>query len=199
MKCTSCKKSHHARCHKLYARNRCQFNNWKCWNCLNVKAIKCNHCKLTIAWNLYPVQCSVCSKNFHKKCAKLSSKQVPFWTCHQCTRLEFPFGNLQDDEFISAINGVDNFDENKLNLLPSFSVQSLLDKITSHACIETGEFESETVNSKYYTPNEFLAKKFSKSKFSILHLNIASIPYKWTARSNSSFKPSIWSDCNIRN
>ena len=51
----------------------------------------------------------------------------------------------------------------------------MLDKITSSACIETGEFESETVNSKYFSPNEFLSRKFSKSKFSILHLNIASL------------------------
>ena len=176
IKCISCNRYHHSRCHKVFARTRQQINSWKCWNCLNVKVIKCSHCKKTIARSLYPVQCSSCSKNFHKKCAKVYSKQAPCnWSCNGCLRLELPFANLPNDEFIGIINGLDNIDNTKLNLLPSFSVQSLLDKITTHACIETGEFESETVNSRYFSPNEFLAKKFSKSKFSILHLNIVSL------------------------
>ena len=176
IKCASCNQWHHKRCHKVFARTRNKIKNWKCWSCLNIKATKCNHCKKTIARNLYPLQCSTCSKNFHKKCGKIYSKQVPpNWNCHQCTNVEFPFASLQHEEFINTINGIDNIDETKLNLLPSFCVKSLLDKITNHSCIETGEFESETVNSKYYTPHEFLAKKFPKSKFSILHLNIASL------------------------
>ena len=175
IKCSSCKKLHHQKCHKIYARTRYQINNWKRWSCLNVKAIKCKQCKKTIARNLHPVQCTICKKNFHKKCAKLPKNICNNWNCQDCTGLEFPFCNLSNEEFISTINGIDNTDKTKLNLLPSFSVQTLLDKITSDVCIETGGFESETVNSKYYAPNEFLARKFAKSKFSILHLNIVSL------------------------
>ena len=176
IKCISCKKPHHARCHKIFARTRYQINNWKCWNCLNVKRIKCKKCKKTIARNLHPVKCTSCQKNFHKKCAKSPLNQVnDKWTCQECTGLELPFCALSNEQFLCTINGIDNIDHTKLNLLPSFSVRTLLDKITSNICIETGEFESETVNSKYYSPNEFLAHKFTKSKFSILHLNIVTL------------------------
>ena len=175
IKCISCKNIFHRRCHKVYSRTRYQTNNWKCWNCLSIKRINCKKCKKTIARNLHPVQCRSCQKNFHKKCARLPlNKTFNNWTCHDCTGLEFPFCKLSNEEFLGTINGIDNIDETKLNLLPSFSLQTLLDKI-SNAYIETGEFESETVNSKYYSPIDFLARKFPKSKFSILHLNIVSI------------------------
>ena len=121
------------------------------------------------------MQCVSCKKHFHKKCAKLTSKGSNIWTCLECLCFELPFSNLSNEDFIRTINDVGDIDQTKLNLLPSFSVQTLLDKITSEACIQTGEFESETINSKYYSPNEFLARKFSKSKFSILHLNIVSL------------------------
>ena len=176
IKCSSCKKIHHRKCHKVYARTRYQINNWKCWSCLNATRIKCKKCKKTIARNLQPVQCTSCKKNFHKKCAKLTSNHIcNWWSCHDCTGLEFPFCNLSNEEFLGTINGIDNIDETKLSLLPSFSVQTLLDKITSNICIETGEFEADTINSKYYSSNDFLARKFSKSKFSILHINIVSL------------------------
>ena len=174
IKCTGCKRDFHRRCHKVFARTRYQINTWKCWGCLNVKAIKCKKCKKTIARNLRPVQCSSCHKHFHKKCGKVPLN-ISKWICLDCSGLELPFCKLSNEEFIRTLNGVDDFDQSHLNLLPSFSVQTLLDKITSDVCIETGEFESETVNSKYYSPNEFLARKFSKSKFSILHLNIVTI------------------------
>ena len=41
--------------------------------------------------------------------------------------------------------------------------------------IETDEFLSDSIDSKYYKPEEFIAAKIPKNTFSILHLNIASL------------------------
>ena len=73
------------------------------------------------------------------------------------TGLEFPFCNLSNEIFLRSIKGIGNIDSTKLSSLPSFSGQTLLDKIKTNACIETGDFESETVSSKHYSPNDFLA------------------------------------------
>ena len=176
IKCILCNRFYHQRCHKVFTRTRQQINSWKCWGCLHVKATKCSGCKKTIARSIHPVKCSSCSKNFHKKCSKIPLKNCQNkWTCHDCCRVEIPFYNISNDDFIATINGIDNIDDTKLNLLPSYSVQTLLDKITNSAYVESGEINSETVNSKYYTPNEFIVKRFAKSKFSILHLNIVSL------------------------
>ena len=40
---------------------------------------------------------------------------------------------------------------------------------------ETDEFMSETISLKYFTPSEFLASKLPSNKFSMLHINIASL------------------------
>jgi len=58
--------------------------------------------------------------------------------------------------------------------IPSFSVQSLLDKLPGQT-FSTDEFLSDSITSKYFTPGEFVSTNFSKKQFSIFHLNIASL------------------------
>ena len=41
----------------------------------------------------------------------------------------------------------------------------------------TDEFLSYSINSKYYSPTEFIDAKFSKKSFTMIHLNIASLQY----------------------
>ena len=41
--------------------------------------------------------------------------------------------------------------------------------------IETDEFINDTIQSKYYSPAEFISAKFNKRKFTIVHLNISSL------------------------
>ena len=62
-----------------------------------------------------------------------------------------------------------------LNILPSFSIQTLLDTISGAITIETDEFLSDSIESKYYKPEDFIAEKIPKNSFSIMHLNIASL------------------------
>ena len=40
---------------------------------------------------------------------------------------------------------------------------------------ETDEFLSESISSKYFTPSEFLKRKFSPNNFSMIHINFASL------------------------
>ena len=59
--------------------------------------------------------------------------------------------------------------------LPSFKIKSLLDKIPGNISIQTQEFLTNSISSKYYSPNDFITSKISKNCFSIFHLNIASL------------------------
>ena len=60
------------------------------------------------------------------------------------------------------------------NVMPSFTIQSLLDQMPGQN-FETDDFMGETITSKYFTPSEFLASKLPPNKFSMLHINIASL------------------------
>ena len=40
---------------------------------------------------------------------------------------------------------------------------------------DTDEFISDTVESKYHTPAQFISEKFSKKSFTMFHMNIASL------------------------
>ena len=61
-----------------------------------------------------------------------------------------------------------------VNSMPSFTSQSLLDQIPGQN-FETDEFMSETITSKYFTPSEFIEQRLPSNKFSMLHINIASL------------------------
>ena len=61
-----------------------------------------------------------------------------------------------------------------INSMPSFTIKSLLDQMPGQN-FETDEFMSETITSKYFTPSEFLEQKLPPNKFSMLHINIASL------------------------
>ena len=62
----------------------------------------------------------------------------------------------------------------RLSNLPSFSIQSLLDQLPGQN-FSTDDFLSDSIESKYYTPAQFIAEKFSKKAFTMIHLNIASL------------------------
>ena len=70
------------------------------------------------------------------------------------------------------------FDEETTDFLkdvPSFSIQTLIDQLPGEN-FDTDEFISDsTIESKYYSPAEFISAKIPKKSFSILHLNIASL------------------------
>ena len=57
---------------------------------------------------------------------------------------------------------------------PSFSIKSLLDQMPGKK-IDTDQFMSNNILSKYYTTSEFLSAKFFNKTFSVFHLNISSL------------------------
>ena len=62
-----------------------------------------------------------------------------------------------------------------VNLTPSFSIASLLEKIPGTFKNNTDDYLSDSVSSKYYTPSDFISSKFSTDSFSVFHMNIASL------------------------
>ena len=86
-----------------------------------------------------------------------------------------PFGNINDENMKLANHGMNNeciyFLVDKY---PSFSIKSLLDEMPGHK-INTDQFMSNSILSKYYTTSDFVSAKFYNKNFSIFHLNISSL------------------------
>ena len=137
--------------------------------------IKCNICHKTIQSSVIPPNCIKCNKKFHKSCIKnLFTKNLNL-ICPKCSLSELPFYNINNNELILTCSGIKTPETDNLDAMPSFSIKTLLDKLPGNITIQTGDFTSDNINSKYYTPIEFSRKKFPKDNFSILHINIVSL------------------------
>ena len=190
VKCFTCKTFYHVKCsgvnHKTFAALVDSGNNWNCQSCVEQKEpknknnnckTKCNKCRKTIAKKKVIIKCNQCECYYHSICAGVSFSQFrkcTSWTCNLCVEIILPFATLSDEKLKLTLKGKDiTFGEN-ITLTPSFTIQSLLEKIPGTFSEKTEDYLSDTVDSKYYTPSEFLASKF-KQPFSILHINIASL------------------------
>ena len=86
-----------------------------------------------------------------------------------------PFANIHDENMKLTSQGVcDDNIEFPVNKTHSFSIQSLLDQMPGQK-IDTDQFMSNSILSRYYTTSDFLSTKFSNQNFSIFHLNISSL------------------------
>ena len=122
--------------------------------------------------------CCVCRHHFHLKCGEVNKKDMPLphdWICSGCTMKTLPFGNINDENMKLTIHGLsdDNIDL-FVDKCPSFSIKSSLDQMPGQK-IDTDQFMSNTIFSKYYTASDFLSAKFFNSNFAIFHLNISSL------------------------
>ena len=115
----------------------------------------------------------MCNKPYHKKCTKVYSDYN--FLCHLCTLSEMPFFDLDDSSILFTLKGINKSEYANLELLPSFSIKTLLDKLPGNITIQTDDFTSDSISSKYYTPIEFLENRSAKNNFSVLHINIASL------------------------
>ncbi len=137
---------------------------------------KCGECKKKIRKNMPAAHCFDCHKYFHLKCARHYDKHAPLdWACSACTIKSLPFSKVNDEIMKLAIHG---FDDETIEFIneksPSFTIQSLLDKIPGQK-FDTDQFLGNSINSKYYAISDFVSAKFSNNKFSVFHLNIASL------------------------
>ena len=120
-------------------------------------------------------KCHNCHDFYHFKCLKINNNGTEGFLCNACQLDNLPFSGINDSIFSLTLQGKEVNDSECLKLAPSFSIQTLLDQMNGSVTIETDEFLSDSIYSKYYTPAEFLQTKISKNAFTILHLNIASL------------------------
>ena len=130
---------------------------------MNKKRRKCKTCAKNLILRKY--KCFKCNFFYHKKCEP--QLENPGNICSKCIQSFMPFFSLENLQFIDHI-----MPERPQNS-PSFSIQSLLDKMKHKS--DENEFLSESVKSAYYDTNEFSAKKIEKGSFAMMHLNISSL------------------------
>ena len=107
----------------------------------------------------------------------LTRKNLPLppdWLCPLCSTESLPFSTITNDDLLLTLNGCDAKTTDFLKDVPTFSIQSLIGQLPGEN-FDTDDFISDTVESKYYTPAEFITTKFKKRSFSLMHLNIASL------------------------
>ena len=168
--CHACHSKFHMACYKIKSNK----TKWTCCDCEKIKHRKCCACRKTISKTFLPIVCVICENKFHKKCVNIKANQNRF-VCDACTSSELPFFQMSDNELSLLTSGIEVSPTANLETLPSFSIKTLLDKLPGKVTIQTGDFTSDFINSKYYTPIEFQKKNFPAKNFSILHINIVSL------------------------
>ena len=121
--------------------------------------------------------CTSCGSFSHLRCENLTFDDFPLppdWKCTKCLSSCLPFSSIPRDDFLLTMKGISETDSNFLTNVPSFSLKTLLDEFPGEKFAHD-DFISSTVDSKYYTPTEFLYEPLPKGNFSIIHLNIASL------------------------
>jgi len=138
---------------------------------------KCGNCSKSIYRNFPFFSCKRCSKNYHIKCS-LDCRETYLnstnWECDHCVTQQLPFSCINNNELNAIKHGFRDIHSDVLAALPGFTIQSLLDQMPAQK-FNTDEFLSYSINSKYYSPTEFIDAKFSKKAFTMIHLNIASL------------------------
>ena len=130
------------------------------------KHCKCTACFKRITRGSPLATCQTCSKIFQKHCA---NHPPPICDCNSCSLGNLPISKINDSEYLVNLLSLDKKSSDILKNVPSFSIQSLINQIPGEN-FDTNEFLSNSITSKYYTP-----AKLPKNKFSIIHLNIASL------------------------
>ena len=122
-------------------------------------------------------QCTMCNKYNHLQCVELTGDDFPLpidWQCKKCCTQSLPFSAVTNDDLLLTIEALDKKSAEFLKNVPSFSIQTLIDKLPGQK-FDTDEFISDNTESKYHTPAQFVSEKLSKKSFTMFHMNIASL------------------------
>ena len=134
----------------------------------------CLVCEKSVAKNHEAICCDKCNWRVHRQCNNLCKKtyrdfqktDMP-WYCKKCIKDITPFSNLIDIKLDKLINGKTLIPK-KLNV----SHESFFDQINNLV-------ENDVTGCKYHDIKKFKRLKLheNKEKFSLLHMNISSLPY----------------------
>ena len=141
------------------------------------KKTKCDSCNKNINKGAHVPQCTTCNKYNHLQFVKLTRKNFPLpfdWQCKKCCTQLLAFSEITNDDLLLTIEGIDKKSADFLKNVPSFSIQTLIDKLPGQK-FDTDEFISDGIESKYHTPAQFISEKLSKKSFTMFHMNIASL------------------------
>ena len=179
--CGTCKTYFHVKCCDSNYKDFQACELWECTKCRpksTDKRKKCGHCSKKIPLHMTIIQCALCDTFFHGSCSipLIEFQKTIGWTCDPCMRAgnPLPFSTIDDDNLLMTLTANDTAFE-YIQLHPSFTVQSLLNRIPGDKSDTSEDFLTESISSKYYTPSEFIKSNPSKTGFSIMHLNIASL------------------------
>ena len=122
------------------------------------RKVRCSGCNKGIPKGISVAHCCKCQCYFHLKCEKLRKDGIallPDWICMGCTMKILPFSNINDENMKLVNKGLNDEDiEFVLDKCPSFSIKSLLDQMPGQK-IDSNQFMSNTIHSKYYTASDF--------------------------------------------
>ena len=133
--------------------------------------LKCSACQNKIKKNVRYKNCYQCEKPFEIKC---STKSLSAWMCLKCSFSHLPFNDISNNVLHLSLQGLCEKEQEFLKDLPNFNIKTLIDSLPGEN-FSKDDFISDTILSKYYSPFEFKIKKFNKSSFSMVHLNISSL------------------------
>ena len=181
--CAGCNCFFHVKCTDINTRQYNILKNdgeiWLCIKCRPYeKSVKCGSCRKSVHANNLIISCFECKSFFHSSCAKISFTEfnrMTSWSCHMCTLKKLPFFNQKNEELFLTMQGKDNNFGDRIDINPSFTIQSLLDNISGEGHNNEDNYILDLTHSQYYTPSEFLTSKFPKKSFSMFHINIASL------------------------
>ena len=143
-------------------------------------------CNLNIRKNNKAIQCESCNYWNHIKCDGIDytqyenlKKSEESYFCKICRESFFPFQHLSEEQYITFEKGIDRVLDGALNILADNRMKSLFKKLNNLNAHDQEDDDddsiSNNINCKYYQIAELKKEIVRNGKFSILHLNIASL------------------------
>ena len=132
---------------------------------VNNRKLKCHDCNKRIQVGTPLTHCCECQYYFHLKCENVNRTYLPLpsdWICLCCTMKALPFGSINDENMKLTNHGLsDESIDFVVGKCTSFTIKSLLDQMPCQQ-IDTDQFMSNTILSKYYTTDDFVFLKSSR-------------------------------------
>ena len=153
---------------------------------VNVCSNLCGICNKRVHSNQKFLTCKQCNHRIHITCNDISSKEYPTycaapyvtnWICLSCTIVNaaviFPF-TLETDESLLALNSINL--PSLTYLMPSYEITSELINLPNLSDYDIDENLIGHINSQYCAIDELGTLEASDKDFSLLHMNIRSLP-----------------------